>query len=330
MRHQIEIPDSAQPGRYGVYVAFSADGDVLYIGRTQNLLSRLQHHRTQSTWHSGMRSLEWTPCRDVVEARKVEKGLIATFRPESNVNDRRPQASGRHALPEWCGDKLRSLYAASFTDGWCATSGDALLNGYIRELHRKGWSHASIAVPLGMTREAVRLRELRPAASAAHLSTPSVPVVAKPVRPPKPSVSAAQRIRLRELHALARQVNGSTAADDPRRDASIELSELIAEIHLTDGVLLGRIAEALGVTYLAVKARLARHGYISGPPSMAHAAYKGQPTDFVGSRRTECHRGHRLEGDNVRFVNGDASTRVCRTCERIRVARYQQKIRGAA
>lgn len=315
MKHEVSIPDDAAPGRHGVYVAFDAAGEVLYIGRTQNLEERLRGHRWTSEWHQRMRSIEWTPCVDLVEARRVEKSLISAFRPATNQNDRALLRAGRHALPSWTAEKLRSLYPGH----------DLELNGYIRALRAGGWPLASIGAPLAMTREAVRIRE---SAEYVRVSfgVPRVPVAVKAPPVVRPDVTPGQRRRLLEMHAVARAVNGSTAADDPARAVSVSLTEYIAELHLS-GIPIGRIAEAIGVSYLAVKLRLARHGYLQAPPSLRHVVYKGQPTHRV---RTCCKRGHEFTSENTRLINGDPTRRICRACERIRVTAYRSRKKAAA
>jgi hypothetical protein len=317
----VEIPDCATPGQHGVYVCFDGNGDVLYIGRTKDLGARLKGHRSQSAWWRQLRSVEFSPCDGPNEARVVEKSMIATFRPEANVNDWRELPSTvRHTLPSWTVAKLVEMHEAVIAAGRHGQSENATLNGYILALREAGWSLASIGAALSMTREAVRLRQAR--AESPHTAPGVPPLPQKPVKPKKvrPSVPPTVLQELRQLQPLATSVRGWTPHDDPARAASERYTEILADQYLS-GVSVGRIAKQLGVTHLAVRARLARHGYIEPVKGL-----KNVPFGTPGRRGVACKAGHALEGDNVRLINGDPRRRVCKTCERRRVAKYRASL----
>lgn len=263
MRIEVELPEAAVAGQYGVYVVFDGDDDVLYIGRTKDLYARMRGHRSQSAWFRQMRRVEFTPCDGLTEARAVEKSLISAFRPDANVNDFSPQQrSSRQRLPEWTVARLTWMFEAaseSFTKD--CPENDAL-NNYIAALRQAGWTLAAIGEGMGVTREAVRLRQLRATRIDTHSHIPAVPVRIKPTKKPRPVIPPTTLALLLELKAQAMQVNGVTALDSPLRVASERYSELLAEQVLA-GVSIYRIARQLGVTHLAIRARLARHGYMA-------------------------------------------------------------------
>lgn len=324
MRYEVLLPDRAIPGQFGVYVALDGAGDALYIGRSQNLASRLTAHR-RAPWHPRMRSIEFTPCRDINEARAVEKDMIETFAPAANQNDRGLRGSkGRYALPDWSAAKLRELYRRCYVGGY--TPDDGELNGYIHALRDAGWKLAEIATALGMTREAIRLREQRPFVKV-PFGVPARPFPIPTIRNARPRISDKDRGEMRRLRETARRVNGVTPADHPWRADGAALTELMARL-VMEGFSVYAVAKAAGVTPHAVDSRLASHGYKNSKSWTR--PYLGRPRDDVAIRRTTCMRDHPLSGDNVRLVNGDPARRVCRACERIRIANYQARKRVAA
>jgi hypothetical protein len=209
--------------------------------------------------------------------------------------------------------------------------GSRYWHGYAALLVQAGWTPAAIGRALGVTREAVR---------QAMLLSPTLPVGVVVASPPEKReatpVPPRRRLRirteianqLRELHALARQVNGSTPADDPRRQASVDLTAQIAKL-IAQGVITSEVAEVLGVHHHAIGARLARHGYKTPSPSEAGVHYLGHPAARMDLAKTHCGRGHELNAENVRHVNGDPKRRICRLCERARVAAYRTRKAGA-
>lgn len=70
-----------------VYLARTQTNDVLYVGMTSNLWSRLgQWHRLRaSSWWNEADHVEWRYCETESEARRLERALIIEHRPPHNV-----------------------------------------------------------------------------------------------------------------------------------------------------------------------------------------------------------------------------------------------------
>lgn len=326
MRIDVTLPEAAVRGQHGVYVCFDSDGEVLYIGRTMDLFQRVLQHRSTAAWFKQMRSIEFTPCDGPNEARHVEKSMIETFHPAANINDFRPQqTSTRQRLPEWTVAKLVAMHEACVESHWQASENERL-NNYIRALRDAGWTLAAIAEGLRMTREGVRLRSLAAVKADASPGVPSLPVKPKPTKKVKPSIPADVLARLLELKAEATQVRGWTPLDSPLRIASERYSELMAEQHLA-GVSIYRIAKQLGVTHLAVRARLARHGYMEEVKGLDQAPYLERRWLGPGGFKSgTCKRGHDVtDPTNVRHINGDAKRPICKACERLRTDAYRER-----
>lgn len=331
MRIDIELPDVAVRGQHGVYVTFDVDGEVLYIGRTSNLPQRIYAHRSTSSWFKRTRAIEFTPCDGANEARALEKSMIATFHPESNINDFMPQqTSSRQKLPEWTVAKLVAMYEECVEHPRQPEVRERLDN-YILALREAGWTLAAIGEGLRMTREAVRLRQCRAARPDPSPGVPALPIRIKPKKKQKPSIPERVLAELRDLQKMACQVRGWTPDDSPLRAASERYTELLAEQHLA-GVSIYRIAKQMGVTHLAIKARLARHGYVEDvkglPSNVKYGTRKWSPPHLWNNG--ECKRGHDVtDPANVRHINGDPKRPICKPCERLRSAEYKAR-RAAA
>lgn len=127
--------------------------------------------------------------------------------------------------------------------------------------------------------------------------------------------------RLRELHAAARTVNGGTPADHPSRQASVDLSAALWQLHTDRGWAFTDMDTDLMLRPGAIRARLYRHGYLTAP---SVPTYKGAPaTTSTRGPREKCRKGHPLAGDNV-APNG--AHRQCRTCRDARKARYRVEV----
>jgi predicted transcriptional regulator len=154
----------------------------------------------------------------------------------------------KHTLPE---DARQSLQT---------TDSRAQRDAYITELRDARWSYASIAEPLGLTAEAVRLivkRTENPEWSG--LLVPPVPErPAKAVKVPRviPVLSPAQVATLLELKGDAESVRFTHSAG---RDASREYSRLIHEAVTVHGISMYMVAKQLGVTHGAISQRLDRY-----------------------------------------------------------------------
>jgi hypothetical protein len=209
------------------------------------------------------------------------------------------------------------------------TEASARLNAVLMMARLQGWTLQALADAIGVTREAIRQRADR---GRARADIPTVPM--PPRRPtPMPQPPKNNRLlirpevaeRLREMHAIARTVNGGTAADDPRRTVSVQFTEWLSKL-VEQGVTVYRIAEELGVTHFAVRARLARHGYRNAPRSIAGIIYTGKPTH--DTPKEECKRGHPLSGDNL-YIAPKSGARICRECDRLRGRAYNARKRAA-
>lgn len=333
MRYEIEIPDEAAPGCFGVYVLYDGADEPLYIGQTRSLYRRILQHKPQPWWNR-VRRLEWVPCETPTEARALKKGLIATYRPNGNQNDTVPlRRQSPQVLPDWIAAKIAELHETEVLAGMRHDHAEAerdRLNCYLAALRAAGWRLEPLGLPMSMTRERVRQR----IAMAPSASTPFGVVAPAPTRKPKPpkrerpSIPPSVLTEMRELQGLARQVNGPTPLDSPLRAASERFTELLAEQHVA-GVSIYRIAKQLGVTPRAIRSRLARHGYMDPVGNMPNPKY-GTPWAPGGTRAGKCKAGHDLtDPETVRFINGDPKRRVCRLCEARRAAEYYARKKAA-
>lgn len=134
---------------------------------------------------------------------------------------------------------------------------------YAHLLRKAGWTLQSIATPLSLTREAIRLyAKEEPSGEAlakvTHLPIPEVPTVevfihrVKKIQP-DPEVMA----KLKELQPKAFMVRGKGKAN--RKEAEL-YTKLIYET-LESGVSGYRLAKELNVTHSALLFRLVRYGY---------------------------------------------------------------------
>lgn len=332
MRIDVTVPECAVRGQHGVYVCYDEAGEVLYIGRTMDLFRRLLGHRSQSAWFKRMRSIEFTPCDGPNEARDVEKSLIETFHPAANINDFAPQQrSVRQTLPGWTVAKLVSMHEACVDSHWGDADNDRL-NNYIAALRDAGWTLAAIGEGLRMTREGVRLRQLRATRPDASPGIPAVPVKVRPAKKVKPTIPDDVLPVMLRLKEQAQRVNGPTPLDSPLRVASVRYSEMLAE-QLIRGVTIYRMSKQLGVTVLGIKARLARHGYVNNLDYMPQVPFEERvwKSPAAGFETGKCKRGHDMTNQaNVRHINGDPKRPVCKPCERIRVAEYRARKEAAA
>lgn len=184
-----------------------------------------------------------------------------------------------------------------------------------------------------MTREGVRLRQMRATRSDATPGIPALPVKIKPAKKVKPTIPADVLRVMLNLKQDAQLVRGPTPLNSPLRKASERYSEMIAE-QVANGVTVYRISKQLGVTVLAVKARLARHGYINNLDYMPQVPFEQRPW-MPPSHRNKvegvCKRGHdQTDQANVRHVNGDPARPICKPCERIRSDEYRARKKAAA
>lgn len=100
------------------------------------------------------------------------------------------------------------------------------------------------------------------------------------------------REHLREWYAIARTVRGWTPLDHPARRISLALTELLADFY-DDGVSCWNLDDLMGAARGTTRARLARHGYRTLPPSQKpyrslhvrpRGSKKGPRVDITGQR----------------------------------------------
>jgi len=156
------------------------------------------------------------------------------------------------------------------------------LYALVLALRLVGWPLASIATPLGVSREIVRLWQVR-ATEFTHLPTVTVEAPTRAV--PKATIEseevamrrstrerrerdtlAANLPRLLELQPLAEALRGPSKFDPTKADASAEYTRLI-DTTLRGGVRGRVLADALGVQEITLHARLRRSGLRQTAPS---------------------------------------------------------------
>jgi predicted GIY-YIG superfamily endonuclease len=86
-RPQKDRPRSAYRAQIGtiVYVARAITEEILYVGITDNLFSRMAQHQRQSRWWDSMDSLSWEEWPDRDAALQQEERLIKRHRPPFNT-----------------------------------------------------------------------------------------------------------------------------------------------------------------------------------------------------------------------------------------------------
>jgi len=134
---------------------------------------------------------------------------------------------------------------------------------YASELCKAGWTLQSVATPLNITRESIRLYTLAEHSGEVLAKISNLPIVQPPVIEvyvervkrilPDPKVIA----QLKELQPKAFMVRGKGKSN--REEAEL-YTRLIYEL-MESGVSGYRIAKELGVTHSALAFRLVRYGY---------------------------------------------------------------------
>lgn len=97
MRHAPEPLASGEialgvPGESFVYFMYGADGDILYVGVTDDLSQRIAGHAT-AAWRRQVRRITWNKYASRTEAERAETYWIRELLPEYNVRD-----NGRRVL----------------------------------------------------------------------------------------------------------------------------------------------------------------------------------------------------------------------------------------
>jgi len=134
---------------------------------------------------------------------------------------------------------------------------------YVFELRKVGWTLQSLATPLKITRESIRLYTLKEPSGEVLAKVRHLPIIEPPVIEvfvervkrvkPDPQVIA----QLKELQPKAFLVRGK--GKNNREEAEL-YTRLIHEL-MESGVSGYRIAKELGVTHSALAFRLVRYGY---------------------------------------------------------------------
>lgn len=181
-------------------------------------------------------------------------------------------------VPAEFASRLRALHKA----------GDPLLDRTLVAANAAGWTQQELADAVGLSRQWVAWQIAR----WRRANTPkiAVDVPPAPVREPRstksgkpaPELPPETVRKLRAMSEAAKSVNGGTPTDDPRRAVSLELSQLLADLH-ANGISYQRLADAMGVHKATVRARLARHGHNRLPPSVT--PYLGRQTSYPPKRK---------------------------------------------
>lgn len=121
-----------------VYYLYGADGSLLYIGSTNNLTRRCDHHRHNTPWWSEVTQVINTPCASLDAARAVEVAAIHDEAPRYNKLHNRPRIPIRPT--EFDRDVIGSTEAAEMLGCSVWTVHRRIRNGELwGEKIGKGW-----------------------------------------------------------------------------------------------------------------------------------------------------------------------------------------------
>lgn len=81
---------AAVPSRPVVYYAWDADGELLYVGSSVKVATRIKGHMSQTPWWGGVRRLTFTEYDTELEVRRAELAAIAERPGIHNREGRRP------------------------------------------------------------------------------------------------------------------------------------------------------------------------------------------------------------------------------------------------
>lgn len=139
------------------------------------------------------------------------------------------------------------------------------LISYVSLLRSTGWTLQDIANCLGVQRSTVQYWERKAKNPQSVKEVPYSPreIEQRGVKTVKTFVLIPKNdeIRLKELSIQAKKISNRTPADSPLRQMSYELDCLIYK-HVRRMVPVSKIAEAMGVTHRAVRARLERSNFV--------------------------------------------------------------------
>lgn len=161
----------------GVYVLYGRRNVVLYVGQSRNCEKRIDQHRRAQEWAGEIFRTEISPIVSAVAAIAHERQVIRALTPRYNTcrYTSRPRQT-RYSLPHDTAQLLRSYAEQAWTAGR-RTPADQRLSDLIALLRDAGWTLQAIGSPLGITREAVRLR-----ARLGRVTAPDLPTVPQPER----------------------------------------------------------------------------------------------------------------------------------------------------
>lgn len=74
---------------YNIYRHINKSGEIIYIGKSKNLLSRQRNHRDNSSWFSEVENIEYITLDSKIEMDIAELYLINKFSPINNKKDNR-------------------------------------------------------------------------------------------------------------------------------------------------------------------------------------------------------------------------------------------------
>lgn len=191
-----------------------------------------------------------------------------------------PRYEVRHSLPEDVALFVAGLRDRELNDQITLDQ----VYGYLLELSNAGWTFRALANAYnGVVIDTVRkpVVELRDSGRRWDPIPDAPPIPESPRReaqnrPAQPS-AASQTYhvpeevaeRMKKLYRLAKEVRGTTPQDSPKREASKELSRMMAT-EKDAGASFVEIGKAVGMSWSAVKFRLGRYGYYDLPASVAH------------------------------------------------------------
>ena len=70
---------------HDVYSCFSSDGELLYVGMTSDLTTRLLNHKYATSWWGQVARVTHTTVQNRPAARDLERNLIQSQAPRFNV-----------------------------------------------------------------------------------------------------------------------------------------------------------------------------------------------------------------------------------------------------
>ena len=72
---------------YNVYRHLNKNGEIIYIGKSKNLLSRQRSHRDNSSWFDDIDKIEYINLSSKIEMDVAELYLINKYTPINNKKD---------------------------------------------------------------------------------------------------------------------------------------------------------------------------------------------------------------------------------------------------